>query len=711
MFLNFGEWKPDLSDYLASSTRTLTNVLPRADGYGPMPDKSDLSGALYEGNDSSTKVLLHGNGTDASTTITDSNAGGSAHTWTAAGNAQIDTAQSKFGGASILCDGTGDWVSASDSADFTLGSAFTIDCWVRPAVDGSALNIAGQGNNAASAATSSFQLSRTVGNKIQAQISNGSAFTTVTGTTNIVAGAWYHVAMVLSGGTFTLFVNGVSEGTPQTFAGSVNDSSNDLRVGAGGEVTTTPWNGWIDEFRLSSAARWTGTFAPPTNEYGTAASGACRGLFFARKSDGSVAIFAATATKLLLLNNTTYTWSDVSKNFAAYSSVPSGEFWQFVQFNDKVIAVQANVVPQVYDLTTPTTFTDLGGSPPQARYVAIVNRYLVLSGLLSTPFTIQWTNSITTWTTGSVNSDSQSFTDGGIARGVGGGETGVVFQDGTIRRMIYQPGNTVTAFAFERVSRDVGLFAAYSLAVANDKTLFLAPQGFMMMGASGPPVPIGRERIDRTFFADYDGSAALMIGAADPKSSRVFWAYKSNALTSVSGQFDKIIGYDTALDKFIPPIAISGEFLARIAQPGLTLESLDSISGSLDALTQSLDSFAVSQTPEMAMVSTSHKVALFRGSNLEASLVTAEQGRGNGGRFFVRALTPISDVPDHSLFASVLSRDNVQSESTVVQSTESGPNRKGECPQRVRPRYARAKVRVAAGASWTYVTGVQADVA
>lgn len=44
-------------------------------------------------DDGYTVVLLHMNGTDASTTFTDE----SGKTWTAGGNAQIDTAQSKFG--------------------------------------------------------------------------------------------------------------------------------------------------------------------------------------------------------------------------------------------------------------------------------------------------------------------------------------------------------------------------------------------------------------------------------------------------------------------------------------------------------------------------------------------------------------------------------------------------------------------------------------
>jgi hypothetical protein len=60
-----------------------------------LPQKSEA--------DSYTKLLLHMNGADAPTVFTDSSLSG--NTVTVAGNAQIDTAQSKFGGASGLFDG------------------------------------------------------------------------------------------------------------------------------------------------------------------------------------------------------------------------------------------------------------------------------------------------------------------------------------------------------------------------------------------------------------------------------------------------------------------------------------------------------------------------------------------------------------------------------------------------------------------------------
>jgi hypothetical protein len=221
----------------------------------------------------------------------------------------------------------------------------------------------------------------------------------------------------------------------------------------------------------------------------------CRGFFYARKSDGTIAVFAGTATRLYQLNNTTFTWTDVSQGGAAYSSLPSTDHWQFAQFGNDVIAVQANVVPQVFDTTSSTAFATLGGSPPQARYIAVVGSFVVLSGLLSTPYRIQWSglNAITTWTAGVNSSDFQDFPDGGIVRGVAGGEFGIIFQETAMRQLVYTPGSPVI-FTIERLTEDKGLMAPYSLIRAANQIFFLAPQGFQGMQSTGVPVDIGKER-------------------------------------------------------------------------------------------------------------------------------------------------------------------------------------------------------------------------
>src|SRR5262245_52144600 len=263
--------------------------------------------------------------------------------------------------------------------------------------------------------------------------------------------------------------------------------------------------------------------------YSQALPAACRGFFYARKSDGTIVVFAGTATRLYKLNNTDFSWDHVSKGAADYSGLASTDHWQFAQFGNNVIAVQANTAPQVFDITSSSAFADLGGTPPQARYVSVVGRFVVLSGLLSFPYRIQWSglNAITTWTSGVNSSDFQDFPDGGIVRGVAGGEYGIIFQDSVMRRMTYVPGSAVV-FNIERIAEDKGLIAPYSIIRAGDCIFWLAAQGFHGMYPTALPEPVGKEKFDRTFFRDYDpANLQLIIGAPDPEGTRVYWAYKS----------------------------------------------------------------------------------------------------------------------------------------------------------------------------------------
>jgi hypothetical protein len=435
----------------------------------------------------------------------------------------------------------------------------------------------------------------------------------------------------------------------------------------------------------------------------------CRGFFRALKTDGSVAIFAATSTKLYLLDNTTLTWSDVSQGAGSYSALPSTDNWWFVQFGNFVITGQANTTPQVYDLTSSSAFADLSGSPPQARYGSIVGRFLVLTGLVSNPYTIQWSglNDVTNWTSGMNSSDFQPLPDGGILRGVGGGEFGNIYQDSAIRRMTFMAGSQ-EVFQIQRISEDIGMYSAGSLIRSNNRQFFFSTAGFQMIDASGQLTPIGKERVDRTFLADLDiSNLQLFIGASDPRSSRVFWAYKS--VGGTTAQFDKILCYDWALDRWAP-ITMSGEFISSLAQPGVTLENLDMISGSLDALVPSLDSFVVAKTTELAGFTADHKLALFGGANLEAQLHTAEfsrEGLGGGqGGMFIRSFRPITDAPD--VKGSILSRMRQSDIATVT--AERSIDVDGNVNVRKSARFMRARLRFPAGTTWTFAKGIEPAV-
>lgn len=383
-----------------------------------------------------------------------------------------------------------------------------------------------------------------------------------------------------------------------------------------------------------------------------------------------------------------------------YSDVPSTDQWQFEQFGNRAIAVQANTTPQTFTLLSSTEFADLGGSPPSARYVTAVNRILVLSGLTSNPRRIQWSDlgDPTNWSTGVANSIDME--KGGVVRGVAGGEFGLVLQEAVIRRLIFNPGAAL-AFNIEVVAEDIGLLGPYSVTRSRGAVYIYSSQGFMKYSQAEGLVPIGKERVDRTVAAELDiANLQLFMGAADPVGTRVFWGYKTSA--NSSNTFNRVLCYDTILNRFTP-LDVSGEYMAAYVVPGATLDSLDSISSSVDALGFSLDTVSSSVGSKLSAVSSSHILGAFDGSNLEATLETAEQALDEGRRVYVSQIRPITDATDAR--ASLKYRTTQQA--SAVTTTESAMTADGVCWQSQDARYARARLRIPAGIAWTFCMGVE----
>ena len=184
-------------------------------------------------------------------------------------NAQVDTSQSKFGGASALFSGTNDNLQLDSSPDFTFGTGdFTIDFWMRPNVINTDMVLYDGRPAGTNGAYATIYLSNT--NKISYLANNA---TRITGTTNLAAGTWYHVALARSGTATKLFLNGTQEGS--TYTDSTNYLPMDPTPGLGRPLIgirstdlLSGFNGWIDELRVSKGiARWTTTFTPPTAAY------------------------------------------------------------------------------------------------------------------------------------------------------------------------------------------------------------------------------------------------------------------------------------------------------------------------------------------------------------------------------------------------------------------------------------------------------------
>lgn len=314
----------------------------------------------------------------------------------------------------------------------------------------------------------------------------------------------------------------------------------------------------------------------------------CRGFFYARNSDGSVSIFAGTAaSKLYLLNNSTLTWSDVSLGAGTYGALAAAANWCFVQFNNFVIAVHSNVNPQVFNLAAPAAFADLGGSPPQAAFVSIVNRFVVLSGLPAAAYRVQWSDldNPSQWTGGVGQSDFQDLPDGGLTKGIAGFDLyGVIFQDSMARLMTYAPGSPVI-FTITKITGGDGngLFAPYGWVIDQDNVFWISQEGFKRLSPGGAPTSIGKELVDRYFFRNVDSSnQQLIIATTDPSASRMYFAYKS--ATGQAGLFDTILIYDWKLERWSPVIQV-GEFINVFSRPGLTLENMDSATPGAVAIT------------------------------------------------------------------------------------------------------------------------------
>jgi hypothetical protein len=207
---------------------------------------------------SNVSLLLHGNGTNGSTTITDNSS--SPKTVTAVGNAQISTAQSKFGGASIAFDNAGDYLTLASNSAFAFGTGdFTIEFWVYMNSLKGGINFINS-NNGSGSGTNSIIVGLNGGNALEYYINSGSR---IVDPVAISTGNWVHVALCRGSGTSRMFKNGSQVGANFTDTQIVS-STNTFLIGTRDDNLNFSFNGYIDDLRITkSVARYTANFTPP----------------------------------------------------------------------------------------------------------------------------------------------------------------------------------------------------------------------------------------------------------------------------------------------------------------------------------------------------------------------------------------------------------------------------------------------------------------
>lgn len=214
---------------------------------------------------SSVSLLLNMNGSNNSTTITDSSS--SPITVTAVGDAKISNTQSKFGGTSLALDGTGDYGLINTSmTSFEFSGDFTIEGWWWFNVN----NVGYQGllgsSTGPDTTPTGFLLACETNNVLVFYGSSTTSWNTVVVSSQVpTINTWHHIAVSRIGNNVGLFYDGILIGT--TTSSNFIRSGSALRVGGyqsfpGGARS---FNGYIDDLRITKGVgRYACSFTPPS---------------------------------------------------------------------------------------------------------------------------------------------------------------------------------------------------------------------------------------------------------------------------------------------------------------------------------------------------------------------------------------------------------------------------------------------------------------
>ena len=222
----------------------------------------------------------------------------------------------KIGTSSAYFGGGGCTVTGPTGSNFQFPGNFTIECWVYPiSLSGGDGGSIFESTNSWASATG-INLIATNGNI--ALVYNG-AWPVSSGGVPFSLNTWSHVAVVRSGSTINLYINGTSVGS-NTYSTSFSDGY--CKIGSG---THGSFNGYIDEFRISnSVARYTGNFTPSTNPFYVDNNTTLLLHFDGNVIDSSYNALTMTNTSVTFPNNAPTEYMPINPKFGTYSAYFDG---------------------------------------------------------------------------------------------------------------------------------------------------------------------------------------------------------------------------------------------------------------------------------------------------------------------------------------------------------------------------------------------------
>ena len=215
---------------------------------------------------SNVNILLHGDGTDGATTITDQKG----NTWTAGGNARIRTAESLWGGSSLYFDGNSDYFSCSSGMG-TGTSDFMIEAWIHPISLSTRFTILDQRGAGNTNGTLFFVETN---GAIALEMRSSSPLYTggnAAAAASVVTGRWQHVAVSRQGNVYRFFLNGIMTGefTNASGGGNYTFGNTSARIGYTNDSNAAyAANGYVEELRrYVGGPVYTQNFEVPTGPF------------------------------------------------------------------------------------------------------------------------------------------------------------------------------------------------------------------------------------------------------------------------------------------------------------------------------------------------------------------------------------------------------------------------------------------------------------
>jgi hypothetical protein len=281
--------------------------------------------------------------------------------------------------------------------------------------------------------------------------------------------------------------------------------------------------------------------------YDPPGGGPVYGLFVGEYLDNSTKLIAGTRTKLYQAVGAG--WTDVSGS--TYATDPE-ELWRFAMFGDDMIAVNDSNQPQVMPRTG-STFVDLAGRPPVARYVETVNNFVFLSNLREHETEV--VDGVTWWCSG-IGNDTEWDPD--IATQAANGR--LLDTEGEITGMkrlgrnlviykkksmyLFEYTGPPTIWSIRLLSGQVGAISNEGIIDMGDRHIFLGYDDFYVFDGAGPPRPL-QSPLRRFMFELGDLNRLFastgVKGRWDRSLSVLVWHYPSPEIRTASSpqQCDK----------------------------------------------------------------------------------------------------------------------------------------------------------------------------